>query len=184
MSNKVVWVFGCSAAGKSTFIKRMVTKDDVNLLTELGWINHHILAIQESIDYIKQSENDPIGDRRVEIIDRVIEENNRNNNTIMLIKGQNVDFDNNLVGRLIERLPNIDYEVIFLFSDLETIFERGKKKEWFTEEDDNIDDWYDHMYKTALLVKGLKNMKVIAIDSTDGFRISSFQEYDNNVRNF
>ncbi len=180
MNNKVVWVFGCSASGKETFIKEVVSKKDIKIIEDLGWKDKNIISINESINYIKQYEEDPIGDKRIEIIDKVIEENKNNSNSIILIKGQHIDFKNNLIEMLKEKVKDVNYEVIFLFSDLKTIFERGKKKPWFTEEDNNINDWYEHMYLTALKVSGIKNMKIIAIDSTNEWKISEFPKYNIN----
>ncbi len=156
----------------------MLLKIRPELIKQLGWQDKEIVVINESINYIKQSEDDSIGDKRLEIIDRVIEENKSRFNSIILIKGQNIDFDNDLVNRLKSRLPNVEYEIIFLFSDLDTIFERAKKKAWFTEEDNNKDEWYNHLVDSAKIIDKAEDIKVISIDSTKGFKTSSFPVYE------
>lgn len=65
---KIVWVFGNSATGKNTFINTIATGKADNIKNSLGWTKHRIIKIQESLDYIGQDEDDPITDRRAEII--------------------------------------------------------------------------------------------------------------------
>ncbi len=171
MKNKIVWVFGCSASGKETFIKSMVFKKDFEIIKQLGWSAFKMIKIDESINYIKQSEDDVIGFKRVEIIDRVIEENKKNEKTIILIKGQNIDFDNHLVEILKSKLADVEHEIIFLISDIKTVFERVREKKWFSKEDDDINYWIEHMKETEEYVKALKNTKITTIDSTNDWKI-------------
>lgn len=177
MNNKVIWVFGPSASGKETFIKEVISNKELNIIKELKWTGKQILKIDESINYIKQYDNDQIGDKRVEIINKVIEINKNNSNSIILIKGQNIDIMNNLIELLKNKLPNVEYQIIYLFSDLNTIFERAKKKPWFTIEDDNIDDWYIHLVESADIIRQIKEIEIISIDTTNGYKISTFPEY-------
>ncbi len=181
MKNKVVWVFGCSASGKETFIESLISKKIPQIIAELGWEEKQIIKINESINYIQQYENDPIGNKRIEILDKVIVKNKNNSNTVILIKGQNIDLDNNLVELLKAKLPNVEYEIIYLFSDLNTIWKRAKRKKWFIEEDNNFADWHNHLAETTEKVKSIKGIKITAIDSTLDYKISPFPRYDKNL---
>lgn len=166
--NKVIWVFGPSAVGKETFIKEVAVNHDLKEL--IGFGGKKIVVINESILFIKQSENDPIGDRRIEIIDRVILENANNVNTVILIKGQDIDVENKLVEKLKEQLKDVEYEIFLLVSDINTIFERGKKKSWFKKEDDDINMWRTHVVESMQMVEEIKDVKITKIDSTNGWQ--------------
>jgi hypothetical protein len=176
--NKIIWVFGSCSSGKETFINNIINGECVNLINELGWSNKKIVAVEESIRYIKQYANDPIGEKRIEIIDKAINLNRDNDNSIILIKGQNVDLNSNSVNMLREKLPNLSYEIIFLFSDVNTIFERSKNKSWFVEEEEKIEDYSEHMRDSLDKVRMLKDIKIIPIDTTDGYKMAELPIYD------
>lgn len=172
--NKIYLVFGCSATGKETFILN-AKKNNNEIIDIMNWNVDKIEIIQESIDYIKQYSDDPIGDKRVEIIERI--GNIPNENKIILIKGQNIDFKSGIIEKIKEKYSAYPQEIIFLVSDVKTIFARGKKKSWFTESDNNIDDWSEHQHKTAAHVKDLKEYNITTIDTTNGYKLVEFPEY-------
>lgn len=174
--NKIVWVFGCSASGKETFIKEALKGNKI--IDDLGWDDYKVIPINESMEFIKQSEDDLIELRRPELIDRVVEESANNSNAILLLKGQNYDFKYNLVDKLKERVPNAEHLIIFLHTDLNTCFARMKQKSWYVEEEDgNIEDMKDHMIESANLVLA-SGLPIIAIDTTNGYTITNFPNYD------
>lgn len=172
--NKIIWVFGCSAAGKETFI-RAIENNQVDI-TEFGFEKKDVFVVEESIEYIKQYDDDPIGDKREEIVDICNNLNKKLTNKYIFIKGQNIDLDKNLVNKLYE-VSKIDTEIIFLHSDIKVIFERVKRKNWFTKEDNDIEIWYSHMVRTANKVLKNKSFKITSIDSENSYKVTKFPIY-------
>jgi predicted kinase len=125
--NNIVWVFGSSAAGKETFIRKLLSNPSLNLINRLGWENKKIVCVEESLKYIARFENDPIAQKRLQIIERVKEIPN-NSNTIILIKGQDVDLRSNLVNILRKEILDADHKIIFLHTDIQLLYERSQKK--------------------------------------------------------
>ena len=175
--NKVIWVFWPSAAGKETFI-RVITSQDIEIKKVLGECYDHLIAIEESIKYIKQTENDPIGEKRIEIIDRVIELNKENNNSLFLIKWQNIDIDANLPNKLRQSLPDIEHKIVYLYSNLDILFTRVQQKSWYVPSEDTKEEITYHIRKTAEKVKEIWGMEIISIDTTDGYKITEFPSYN------
>ena len=174
--NKIVWVFGCSASGKETFIKEVIKGNEIT--KELDWNNMKIIPINGSVEFIKQSEEDPIEFKRLELVEIAALENQQNPNSIILLKGQNYDFKHNLVGLLKEKTPNAMHMIIFLHTDLNTCFNRMKQKNWYVEEEDgNIDEMKNHMIESADLVLSL-GLPITSIDTTNGYTITNFPNYD------
>ncbi|WBW98615.1 hypothetical protein [Oceanirhabdus sp. W0125-5] len=134
MSN-IVWILGSSAVGKETFIRKMIGNNDLKIIEKLGWKNKEINFIEESIKYIGQYRNDPIIYRRDEILDRVVEKVEGNNDKVILIKGQVVDLKNKRLNKLRELLPEHRHEILFLHADLNILYERCKSKNWWNKKD-------------------------------------------------
>ena len=107
------------------------------------------MPIEESIKYIKQTEDDPIGDKRTEILSRVKELHQTIKNAIFLIKGQNIDIDADLPKKLQEALPDIEHEIMYLHSDFETLFARVQQKSWYVPSEDTKNEIAHHIKKTA-----------------------------------
>lgn len=162
-----IWVYGSSAVGKKTFINRLVYDAPYNIINHLAWENKKIILIPESLKYIGQFENDPITLKRSVIIDKAKLINN-NKNIIVLIKGQDVDLRRNLVNKLREEVPQANHEIIYLHSNLKTLFTRVQQKSWWTQkmEDEGIDEFKNWLINQLNLLKKLKGFKFNAFDST------------------
>ena len=131
MNNKIIWVFGPSAAGKETFIKYIKNSKERELLARLGWANKNIVVCDESIDWIVQEDNDENELLRKKL-NKVIEAYSKNNtNSIILIKGQDLDLDNNTLNAVKESLPNNEHEIIFLYVDFDILYQRYVTKKWW-----------------------------------------------------
>jgi hypothetical protein len=172
---EIIWVFGSSAAWKETFIHNILENPPKKTINELWWNEKRIFFIKESIKYIGQFENDPIIKKRKKIITEAEKIANQTN-TIILIKWQDVDLDARLINRLQEKIPTIEHKIIFLHTNLETLYKRCQNKSWRTEEDEKkwiigIKKWL--LYQLDLLKK-LNNIDIIAIDSTNKYKIIPF----------
>lgn len=162
-----IWIYGSSAAGKETFINRLVYDAPQNVINHLAWENKKIILIPESLKYIGQFENDPITLKRVAIIDKAKSIEN-DKDLVVLIKGQDVDLRRNLINKLKEEIPQANHEIIYLHSDLKTLFTRAQQKRWWTQEmeDEGIDEFKNLLVNQLNLLKELKGFKFNAFDST------------------
>lgn len=130
----IVWIYGSSAAGKETFIKRIINNNELNIIERLGWKNKEIEFIEESVKYVGQYIFDPIIYKREEILDRVVDRAG-NNERVILIKGQMIDLKKNRLNRLRDLLPNDKHEIVFLHASLDILYERCKCKNWWNSKD-------------------------------------------------
>jgi len=133
MNNKIIWVFGPSAVGKETFIKYVYNNRPIEILNRLGWQKRDIITCKESIDWVVQDENDDNRELR-ENLNKIIQKYSKNNsNSAILIKGQDLDFDNNHLNNVRESLPNDKHEIIFLYTNFNVLYNRYKGKKWWNE---------------------------------------------------
>ncbi len=131
MNNEITWVFGPSAAGKETFIKYIYNNKPVEILNRLGWENRDIIICNESIDWVVQDEND--GNREFrKNLNKIIRKYSKNNsNSVILVKGQDLDFHNNHLNNVRNSLPNDKHKIIFLYTDFNVLYNRYKNKKWW-----------------------------------------------------
>jgi hypothetical protein len=118
-------------------------------LKRINLKNKNIQLLQESIDLIGEYDNDPKQELRLNIpeyTDKLIKKNQTlNQNQIqiqkidtIIIKGQDYDLENNTPNKLKQKLntqyPNLIHRIIFLHADFEILYNRVKKKSWWTKE--------------------------------------------------
>jgi hypothetical protein len=87
------------------------------------------------LKYIGQFDDDPITLKR-ELIIKKAKSIKNNGESIVLIKGQDVDLENNLLNKLKDVEPEANHEIVFLHADLKVLFNRVRKKIWWSKEDD------------------------------------------------
>ena len=174
MNNKIIWIFGPSAVGKETFIKHIQDSKPVELLSRLGWADKNIVVCTESLDWIVQEDDDGNNLRRQDL-DKTIEEYSKNNtNSVILIKGQDLDFDNNLLNKVKELLPNDEHKIIFLYVDFDILYQRYKTKKWWNETmtREVCKDWARE--QIDFLINHQNNgFKIKALDSTNSKYLDS-----------
>ena len=164
---EIVRVYGSSAAGKETFIRNITTNPPQKVLASLWWGGKKIFSVQESIQYIGQFENDPIVNKRSEIIEKVKSLVAQKPNSVVLIKGQDVDFTSDLLNKLRSEIPTVEHKIIFLHTTLEELLKRCRTKSWWDQWDEKagipwIKVWL--FYQVNALQK-LKGFPIIALDS-------------------
>ena len=166
MSNKIIWVFGPSAVGKETFIKYIQDNKPNELLTRLDWIDKKIATCRESIDWVVQADNDG-NELRRKNLNKIIKDYSQNNtNSLILIKGQDLDFDNNTLNITKESLPRDEHEIIYLSVDFDILYQRFVTKKWWNETmtRDLCKDWAREQIE--LLTQHQNNgFKIIPLDS-------------------
>ncbi len=135
MNNTVVWIYGASAAGKETFIRKIVSDTSLKIVSALGWSNKTIIASEESLDWVGQFDGDPKIEMRKQIPDIVTENLKEKENVIILIKGQDVDLKENLPLKLSGQLPDCIHSIVFLKADTEQLYTRVQRKVWWRRED-------------------------------------------------
>ena len=85
---EIVWVYGVSASGKETFIRKVVEERPEDLLRQLGWLGKKVVASQASLSYIGQTDDDEVVKKRREIEDEV--PRLADDNDVILVKGSQV----------------------------------------------------------------------------------------------
>jgi hypothetical protein len=134
----IFWVFGSSAAGKQTFINSVLNNPNSKIVNQFNWHNKIILSSKKSLDLIGKSDNDPITEKREEILEEISQILNQGD--IFLIKWQGVDTKATRPERLKEMFPNINHEIIYLQAKADLLKERLPRKDWWREEF-NLEDW-------------------------------------------
>lgn len=171
--NKIVWVMGESATGKSTFIKYAIDNPDCELLRLLGYSNSKIISV---ID------NKASSYERIRIKNTVIDLLSKETEAVILIKWQAVDSILLQYGDTLRKLaaetPEIPREIILLSVQSDILYARVQKKSWwnnpndpvsyYTQERQNerIREIKDHAKELSEL-----DFKIIEIDSTDGYKL-------------
>lgn len=170
--NRIIWVFGCSASGKETFIKNVMSNNStINDKLNIDYKHTHV--IHESINLISMHTGDSIEQERENIPNLVIELSNNLNDSIILIKGQNSDIRNNLVYLLKEKLPDAIYEIIYLHADLEILIDRVKKKPWF-DESRGFDKYIKSISDTLHYMECFQGFNITYIESNEEYKITEF----------
>lgn len=134
---EVVWVYGVSAAGKETFIQKVVEEQPEDLLERLGWLCKNIIASQASLKYIGHTDNDEVVEKRQEIeeeVPRLAEDND-----VVLVKGQFVDYVAKRQAKLKKLLPSLQHKIIVLEVHPDHMPERLRQKAWWTDKEDPMD---------------------------------------------
>lgn len=161
---EVVWVYGPSAAGKETFIKKIIGQPSASLLEQFGWIDKKIMASQTSLDHIGQFSNDPVVENREEIIKDVAEL--LQSSDVVLIKGQYVDFENDRPQRLKNLVPTATHKLVLFQTSLGELGKRLLNKKWWNDAYD-LDKFSAHEKQFINdQIKNLSGFEVIKVDSS------------------
>ena len=129
--NRLIWFFGCSACGKETLIKHIYSGYDEKLNSNLGIDLNKTIILDKSIKYISKYSNDNITEKRIEIVYDIVSLCSKNDNMIVLIKGQNSDIRNNFIKQISEKLNNISIDIVYVTADVDVLLERVRKKDWY-----------------------------------------------------
>lgn len=162
---EIVWVFGSSGAGKETFIKYLTNNPSEELINLLGWGSKKIEFCSESIEYVAQFYKDPLGKKREEILEGVLKL--VSDNSVILIKGQDLDFKYGRLQKLKKLLPSCKHKIIFLHADTKTLLERWKTKKWWEESytEQTVIDWLKPQIENILKLKD--EFEIIGLNSED-----------------
>ena len=165
MNNMIVWIYGASAAGKETFIRKIISDKSLRIIDELDWRNKTIIACEQSLEWVGQFDADPKIEKRELIPNVVIENIKEKKDTVMLIKGQDVDLEENLPIKLYELLPNCIHSILFLNADIEQLYTRGQRKVWWRPENtkETAEQWLN--YQIELLKKITSKLPIKAVNS-------------------
>jgi hypothetical protein len=131
MKTSIIWIFGTSAAGKETFIKYCSEENIKDLRKVLNWSDRKVVPCLESMEWIAQYDGDIRGEMREDLLRVIPELVTQNPQSIVLVKGQDIDLYNNRLRRLQAALPECEHQIIFLDGDIDEQFERWKKKSWY-----------------------------------------------------
>lgn len=130
---EIVWVYGNSGAGKETFVKTISEKKPVDVLERFGWAGKEIIPCKESVDWVVQAEDDGNKERRMNL-PAIIGKLADKPNSVILIKGQDLDFNDHRPETVKIALPLCKHKIIFMNTDLEENYERLQKKRWWKNE--------------------------------------------------
>ena len=174
---QVVWVYGASAAGKQTFIQTLLARSGWPLVDRLGWRGLQLAPCRESLQYIGESDNDPVIARRRTILSSAVALTNSFD--VILIKGQRVDFIAHLHEDLRHRLPEARYRLILLSVPLEELARRLVHKSWWDPRMDPITsakddlrfldetlDQFDDCFELTVLDACTPKYEILRVDHT------------------
>jgi hypothetical protein len=141
-NTEIVWVYGSSGSGKETFIRHIIDNKPTELLKRLGWLGKKLQLCSESVNHIAQFYQDPVGDKRGELLDSVFRLA-QNENSVVLIKGQDLDLKHKRLIRLREKLPERDHKIIFLHANIQELYRRWHLKSWWEESftEETVKEW-------------------------------------------
>ena len=173
--NKIVWVMGESATGKSTLIKYFVANPDCELSRILGYNESKIIPV---ID------NEASSYERIRIKDTVLDLLNKETKAVILIKWQAVDSILTQYGDTLRQLAaetsDIPREIILLSVENDILYSRVQKKSWWNNPND-LYSYYtqeqqgEHVLQIKNHATELSELgfKIMEIDSTDGYKIKT-----------
>lgn len=165
MISEIVWIFGISAVGKETFIRKLIEETPKNLIDKFDWKDKNLIPIWESIDNLAHYSGDKSGTKREKILENII---NNNESGIAIIKGQDIDITSGRVQELKEKMPKSKHRIIYLYTDLDIVYERCKKKFWWKDEKVSFDKFKNSWFKYGIgLIKSLDGFEVTAISNKD-----------------
>ncbi|MBI4085313.1 MAG: hypothetical protein HY432_02285 [Candidatus Liptonbacteria bacterium] len=130
---EIVWVYGNSSAGKETFIKTISEKKPADVLRGLGWTGKEIIPCMESINWVVQAEGDGNEERRGDLPAVIVKLADKPN-SVILIKGQNIDLDEDRLRAVKTALPRCKHRTIFINTASRETYERQQKKRWWNSE--------------------------------------------------
>ena len=142
---EIVWVFGSSGAGKETLIRGLSrAQQPLALAQQVGWQGQTIVVCEESLRLIAQSENDPMLDKRANLVSFITPL--AKNDTVVLIKGQDVDLERDVPRQVQSLLPQAKHRLWFVDVPAGTLFQRWKKKPWWNDDFTlkTVQQWQDH----------------------------------------
>jgi len=166
MKNKIAWVFGSSAVGKETFIRDIVKKRLFEVSDRLDWNNKQIIPCEESMSWVVQEDGDGHEQRREDLVDLVINYT-KAPDSVVLVKGQDLDLEADRLRKLKEKLPNCEHEIVYLYIDLSILYERYKRKKWWTEKltKEVCKEWLQKQVEMLEEFRG--DFKITALESDD-----------------
>lgn len=126
---KIVWVFGGSAAGKQTFIRRIITERPPDILSALGWHGGTIGACIPSLAWIAHYQGDMVATRRSRL--PLVVRDMAEMYDVVLVKGQDWDLKRRLPQKIKQLLPHAEHSVVFIDIDLDEMYRRIVRKKWW-----------------------------------------------------
>lgn len=129
--NEIIWFFGSSAAGKKTLIESILKNSEI-FKAKFNIENTKIKANENALIWVtKKNHNE-----RLNLINEIKEEFEKDDNLSILIKGQTPDLDNFLLDKLVDTKQKI----IFVYTNPKEEVERLKTcRHWWTQD---IDEQY------------------------------------------
>ena len=153
---QIIWIFGTSAAGKETFIRSILTSDDIK--KALGIKSQAIAVSQESLKNLGKLD----GSRKsiFKEIESLVQ-----NNDVVLLKWQYGDSQIGTPEKMYEIYPNYKHRIIALDVLREDQVDRLKTKIW----------WYDKGAESDFLAKETIIVEEVIEKLSDKFEVSSFK---------
>jgi len=161
---EVVWIYGPSASGKETFIRKLIDHPRKGLLRQFDWENKKIKVCQASLDYIGQFSNDPVVKMRQKIVDETIKL--IKNTDVILIKGQFDDFEAGRPQRIKNLLKEASHKIFIFRVDQTELSGRLAGKKWWNDTY-NAKKFSDYEQKfISGHIKALEGFQIVEVDSS------------------
>lgn len=112
----ILWVFGPTGVGKASLIKKLAKNEKHELYKALG--------VQQPM--IVSSASDKFRQERRQSLDGLLIQESESGT--LLVKGQHVDYRNEIPQKVARSEPGIDQKFIFLYVSGETLKQRQRKR--------------------------------------------------------
>lgn len=153
MIKEVSWIFGTSAAGKETFVRKACASPAA--FHALGWSATALAMCPSSIDIIGQYDGDPSTGKRDAILREATELLHRVD--VVLVKWQIVDSEAARPQLLKAMLPNSMHRVIELRTPDSELIDRLVEKPWWDSRNDPTEYIQEERQLVADSIKVLGN---------------------------
>lgn len=164
---KIIWVFGNGAVGKESFIRKINKNNNLDISQSLGFLKEDSIILEESLNWISYDLKSDLLKKRKELHKIINKKSSQNKN--LLVKGQFVDLEENILNKLNKLNPNCEQVILYLKTSPEENFNRLKKKPWF-KPSFNIERVKKlQKYESELMKKIDFQIKIIEIESGDNF---------------
>jgi hypothetical protein len=127
---------GPSAVGKETFIMNALETNLADI--DQSYVQKRVTYSRKSIDCIAQFRDDPIGDKREDLIfevKKLLEDND-----VVMVKWQLLDSNTDRLNRLRVSLPDVSHKILLLDTSDKELQERLVHKSWWRESYD-VTEW-------------------------------------------
>ncbi len=134
-------------------------------MKRLGWEGKPLIPCIESISLFPLYHTNPNEDKREALI-QIIPELAKCKNSIVLIKGQDIDLEKNRSIRIKQLLPNCNHKIIMLYANEKELLKRWKDKKWWNDSYtiETVKEGVKYQVEKLIILQ--KDFEIVVLDSS------------------